>query len=336
MRNLQILFKSRPNGMPSADTFELVERELPPLADGEVLCRTVHLSVDPYMRGRMNPGKSYVAPAKLGEPMVGQAVSQVVESKNPRFAPGDYVLGFTGWQSHSVSDGRDFRKLDRSLAPLSYFLGVLGMPGLTAYVGVVDIGQPKEGETVVVSAAAGAVGSAAGQIAKLRGARVVGTAGTDEKCAWVTGELRFDACINYKREDLHDALKAACPNGIDVYIDNVGGAVLEAVLERINVHARIVLIGMISQYNSENPAPGPNLGPILVNRATLRGMVVIDHSDRLPDFLRDMSRWLGEGKIHVREDFVDGLENAPEALFGLFRGENIGKRIVRVAPEVLP
>jgi NADPH-dependent curcumin reductase CurA len=331
--NTQVLFHSRPEGMPKESNFEIADRPVAAPADGEALCRAIYLSVDPYMRGRMNPGKSYAAPAKLGEPMVGQTVSEVVESKDPHFAPGDFVLGFGGWQRYAALGGKDLRKIDATAAPLSYYLGVLGMPGLTAYVGLLDIGQPKEGETVVVSAAAGAVGSIAGQIAKIKRCRVVGTAGTEEKCTWVTDQLRFDACIDYKTEDLDEALKKACPDGIDIYVDNVGGAVLEAVLKRINIHARIPLIGMISQYNNTKPSPGPNLGPLLVNRATIRGMVVIDHTDRYPEFLHDVSQWLRDGAIRYREDVVQGLENAPRAFIGLLRGENIGKRIVQVGAD---
>jgi NADPH-dependent curcumin reductase CurA len=298
-----------------------------------VLRRTIYLSLDPYMRGRMSTAKSYAEPAKIGEPMVGSTVSEVVESNNPRYALGDFVLGFDGWQQYAVSDGKGLTKLNPAQAPISYALGVLGMPGLTAYVALLDIGRPKEGETVVVSAAAGAVGSIAGQIAKIQGCRVVGIVGTDEKCAYVVNELGFDAWINYKTQDLKEALTAACPRGIDVYIDNVGGDVLDAVLKRINVHARIPLVGLISQYNDPKPRPGPNLGSILSNRALLQGMIVLDHTDRLPAFLLDMSRWLREGKIRYREDIVHGLENAPRAFIGLLQGENIGKRIIQVAPD---
>src|SRR5450432_228206 len=240
--NTQVLFKSRPEGFPSASNFEIVERPMPKTGDGGVLRRTIYLSLDPYMRGRMSTAKSYAEPAKLGEPMVGSTVSEVVESNNPRFRAGDFVLGFDGWQSFAVSDGSGLRKLDSAQAPISWSLGVLGMTGLTAYVALLDIGKPKESETVVVSAAAGAVGSIAGQIARIKGCYVVGTAGTDEKCAFVVKDLGFDACINYKTEELNEALKAACPGGIDIYFDNVGGPVLQAVLKRINVHARIPLI----------------------------------------------------------------------------------------------
>jgi NADPH-dependent curcumin reductase CurA len=331
--NTQVLFSNRPEGAPSESNFEIVKTPIPSAADGQVVRETIYLSVDPYMRGRMSTQKSYVEGAKLGEPMVGQTVSRVIESKNPKFLPGDYVLTSDGWQQYGVSDGKGLRKLNPDEAPISWALGVLGMVGLTAYVALLDIGKPKEGETVVVSAAGGAVGSIAGQIAKIKGCRAVGLAGTDEKCKWVVNDLGFDACINYKTEELGAALKAACPNGIDVYFDNVGGAVLEAVLKRINVHARIPLVGLISQYSHEKLQPGPNLGSLLVNRALIQGMIIFDHVGRMPDFLRDMSQWLREGKIKYREDVVEGLENAPRAFIGLLNGENIGKRVVRVASD---
>jgi NADPH-dependent curcumin reductase CurA len=330
MRNMQILFKSRPEAAVSEENFERVETEVPPLGEGQVLRRTLWLSVDPYMRGRMSTAKSYAAPAKLGEPMVGQTVSEVVESNDPNFSKGDIVLGYDGWQSHAAGSGKELRKLDPKIAPPSWSLGVLGMPGLTAYVALLDIGQPKSGETVVVSAAAGAVGSVAGQIAKIKGCRVVGTVGSQEKCDFVTRDLGFDGCINYKTDDLNAAMKAACPDGIDVYVDNVGGAVLETVLRRINVHGRIPLVGLISQYNDPRPT-GPNLGSVLVNRVKLQGMIVMDHMDRMRDFLRDVGTWVREGKIKYREDVIEGLENAPRAFIGLFKGENIGKRVVKVS-----
>ncbi len=331
--NTQVLFKSWPEGLPSESNFEIVRTGVPKAGDGEVLRRTIYLSLDPYMRGRMSTRKSYAEPATIGEPMVGQTISEVVKSKNPRYRTGDFVLGFDGWQAYAVSDGKGLRKLDAAEAPLSYALGVLGMPGLTAYVALLDIGHPKEGETVVVSAAAGAVGSIAGQIAKIKGCRVIGTAGSDEKCAFVVNDLGFDGCINYKREDLKEALKAACPDGIDIYFDNVGGAVLEAVLKRINLHARIPLVGLISQYNDSKLSPGPNLGSLISNRALIQGMLVMDHTDRMPDFLRDMSHWLRDGKVRYREDIIEGLENAPRAFIGLLQGENIGKRVVQVSPD---
>ncbi len=263
-RNRQVLLKSRPVGEPGTDNFELVESPLPEAGDGQYLARTIYLSLDPYMRGRMSGQKSYAEPAEVGKVMVGATVSRVVASKNPRFAEGDLILGYDGWQEYAVSSGEGVRKLDPSQGPISYALGVLGMPGLTAYAGLLDVGRPKPGETVVVSAASGAVGSVVGQIAKIKGCRAVGLAGTDEKCEYVTGELGFDACINYKTRDLDQALRETCPGGIDVYYDNVAGPILGAVLRHINVGARIPLVGLISQYNATEPPPGPNLFPLLI------------------------------------------------------------------------
>ena len=328
MQNTQILCKSRPEGMPAESNFEIVKTEMP---KGDVVRRTMFLSVDPYMRGRMSDQKSYAEGAKLGQTMVGQTVSKVIESKSPNFKPGDVVLTYDGWQEFAASDGRDLRKVDASIVPPSWYLGVLGMPGLTAYVALLDIGKPKPGETVVVSSAAGAVGSIAGQIAKIKGCRAVGVAGSDAKCRFVVDDLGFDACINYKTEDLGEAMKRTCPKGIDVYFDNVGGAVLEAALKRVNVHARIPLVGQISTYNDTKFRPGPNLTPVLVNRVLLQGMIVLDHTARLPEFLRETAQWIREGKMKYREDVVRGLENAPRAFIGLFSGENIGKRVVEVS-----
>lgn len=330
--NHQVLLACRPVGEPTESNFGLVENPISPLADGEVLCRTLYLSVDPYMRGRMNSGRSYVEPVEVGQPMCGETVSQVVESRASDFAAGDIVLTSSGWREYAACPGASLKKLPRQPWPLTYYLGVLGMPGLTAYVSMLDIGQPKPGETVVVSAAAGAVGSVAGQIAKIRGCRVVGTAGSDEKCRFVTETLGFDACINYKTESMLRALKRACPDGIDVYLDNVGGATLETVLRLINVGARIPLVGLISQYNATEMTPGPNLTPLLIKRATIRGMIVFDHGRRAADFTRDVSQWLAEGKMKFREQIVEGgLAAAPRAFIGLFHGENIGKMLVKVA-----
>jgi NADPH-dependent curcumin reductase len=329
--NRQITLKSRPAGAPTVDNFALVETPVPPVAEGQVLRRTLYLSLDPYMRGRMSAGPSYAAPAEVGKPMPGGTVSQVVESRDPAFAPGDVVLGYDGWQSYGLSDGAHLGKLDPAMGPVSYALGVLGMPGMTAYVALLDVGKPKPGETVVVSAAAGAVGSVAGQIAKIKGCRTVGIAGSDDKCRFVTEELGFDACINYKTQDLDAALAAACPDGIDVYYDNVAGAILEAVLRHINIHARVPLVGLISQYNAEKLPPGPNLGVLLTKRALIHGFLVGDHNDRYPAFLRDVSGWLREGRLKYREDVVEGLENAPRAFLGLFEGKNFGKLLVKVS-----
>ncbi len=337
MQNLfrQILLRKRPIGEPRPADFELVESPVPTPGEGEILCRTIYLSLDPYMRGRMNEGKSYTGgtnPA-LGSVMVGGTVSEVMVSNNPAFPQGTFVAGFDGWQAYAVSKGAGFRKLDPREAPLSTALGVLGMPGLTAYVGLLDIGRPKPGETVVVSAAAGAVGAVVGQIARLNGCRAVGVAGSQEKCDYVVKGLGFDACINYKTEPLLPALQKACPNGIDVYFDNVGGDILAAVLKLINLGARIPLCGLISQYNATELPPGPNLVPVLVNRALIKGFIISDHVDRFAAFHRDCSRWLREGKLKHKEDVVVGLENAPQAFIGLLKGRNFGKLIVKVGDD---
>jgi NADPH-dependent curcumin reductase CurA len=333
MTNRQILLKSRPHGRPSAENFELVPREVSPVPEGGVLRRTIYLSLDPYMRGRMSDAPSYAASVELGHRMVGHTVSQVVESKNAAFAAGDFVAGYDGWQDYGVSDGRELRKLDPAAAPLTTALSVLGMPGMTAYVGLLDIGQPKPGETVVVSAASGAVGSMVGQIARIKGCRAVGIAGSPDKCRYVVDELGFDDCVNYKSDTFRDDLAASCPSGIDVYFENVGGAVFAAVLRLLNVHARIPLCGLISDYNATTPPAGPNLRPLLTKRAMIRGFVILDHNDRAPAFLRDCSAWLGEGRLRYREDIVDGLEHAAETLLRLFDGRNFGKLIVRVSPD---
>lgn len=333
LTNRGITLTNRPAGHPQTSDFACMEYPVPTLLEGGVLRRTLYLSLDPYMRGRMREVAGYTTPATLGTPMVGGTVSQVIESKSESFAVGDYVLGYDGWQEYGVSDGKDLRKLDPSKAPLSYALGALGMPGLTAYAALLDIGKPKAGETVVVSAAAGAVGSLVGQIARVLGCRAVGLAGSDEKCRFVTEDLGFDACINYKTEPLDEALKAACPNGIDVYYDNVAGAVLEAVLGHINLGARIPLVGLISQYNAATPPPGPNLMPLLVKRALIHGFLVVDHTHREEAFQGDMSKWIREGSVKVVEDTVEGLENAPEAFLGLFSGKNVGKLLVKVSPD---
>jgi hypothetical protein len=331
--NRQVLLRRRPVGAPTPDDFEIVERPIPGPGDGQLLCRTIYLSLDPYMRGRMNEGRSYVKPVELGQVMVGGTVSEVVESKHPAFAAGDFVVGWEGWQAFSVSTGALMRKLDPRVAPISTALGVLGMPGMTAYVGLLDIGRPKPGETVVVSAASGAVGSVVGQIAKSKGCRAVGVAGSADKCDYVVKELGFDACVNYRTQDVFAALKDACPQGIDVYFDNVGGAVLAAVLRLLNQNARIPLCGLVSQYNATEPPPGPNLAPILVNRALIKGFIVSDHIDRLEAFLGDGAAWVREGRIRYREDIVEGLEAAPRGLIGLLEGKNFGKLLVRVSED---
>jgi hypothetical protein len=332
----QILLRNRPVGRPSPDDFELVEMPTPGVADGEVLRRTIYLSLDPYMRGRMSDAPSYAASVALGAPMVGHTVSQVVASSNPAFEVGDIVAGYDGWRDYAVSNGTDLRKLNAPAPPISTALGVLGMPGMTAYVGLLDIGQPATGETVVVSAASGAVGSIVGQIARIKGCRAVGVAGSAEKCAYVVDELGFDACVSYKAADFRAQLAAACPSGIDVYFENVGGAVFQAVLTLLNQNARIPLCGLISDYNATEPQGGPNLRPLLAKRAMIKGFIVWDHRARTADFLRDCTTWLFNGQLKYREDIVDGLENAPSAFLKLFDGTNFGKLIVRVSPDPTP
>ena len=329
----QIVLRARPVGMPRPGDFELVEAPLPSPKDGEVLCRTIYLSLDPYMRGRISGAKSYAASVEPGQVIVGGTVGEVLESKHPALARGDVVLGYDGWQSHAVSKAAGLRKLDPKQAPVSTALGVLGMPGMTAYVGLLDIGQPRPGETVVVSAASGAVGSAVGQIAKIKGCRAVGVAGSADKCDYVVRELGFDACVNYKKGDLAAALKDACPNGIDVYFENVGGDVLRAVMTQLNQNARIPLCGLISEYNAIESTPGPNLRPLLFNRALIKGFIVSDHMARMGDFLRDCGAWVREGRLKYREDVVIGLEKAPEAFIGLLQGKNFGKLLVRVGED---
>ncbi len=285
------------------------------------------------MRGRMNAGRSYAASVELGQVMVGGTVSQVVESRHPGFANGDFVVSYAGWQTYAVSTGAGVRKLDPLQAPISTALGVLGMPGLTAYVGLLDIGQPAPGETVLVSAAAGAVGSVVGQIARIKGCRVVGIAGSKAKCDYAVSELGFDHCVDYRAQELLPALQAACPAGVDIYFDNVAGAALAAALKLINRNARIPLCGMIAQYNATELPSGPNPLPVLVSRALIKGFIVSDHADRLAAFLGDSTRWLREGRLKYREDVVQGLEAAPAALIGVLEGRNFGKMIVSVLPD---
>jgi NADPH-dependent curcumin reductase CurA len=329
--NRQVRLKSRPSGMPSPAHFDAVDAPMPAVRDGDVLRRTIYLSLDPYMRGRMSDAPSYATPVAVGAVMCGHTVSQVVESRDANFRPGDVVTGYDGWQQFAASPGKDLRKLDPNLVPISTAIGVLGMPGLTAFVGLVDVGQPKAGETVVVSAASGAVGSIVGQLAKVRGCRAVGVAGSHEKCRYVVEELGFDACVNYKIDDLVPALQAACPSGADIYFDNVGGAVQAAVLRVINRGARIPLCGLISEYNVTEIPGGPNLRPLLVNRAMIKGFIVSDHVDRFPAFLKEVAPLVRDKRIKYREDIVDGLDAAPAALIGMFEGRNFGKMLVRVS-----
>lgn len=336
--NTQVLLASRPVGAPTAQNFDIVQTPIAAVAPGEILVRTIYLSIDPYMRGRMDDAKSYAASVAIGAVMTGGVVGQVVQSRNANFSEGDYVLGMFGWQSFSISDGTMVRKLDPATAPISTAVGVLGMPGLTAYVGLLDIGEPKSGDTVVVSAASGAVGSVVGQIAKIRGCRVVGVAGPVEKCTYVEKELGFDVCVSHRSATLKQDLAAACPDGIDVYFENVGGKVFEAVLPLLNDFGRIPVCGLIANYNLTELPPGPDMSArvmrnILTKRLKIQGFIVTDRYDRFPAFERDVGGWIRDGSLKYREDIVDGLENAPDALIGVLAGRNFGKMLVRVSED---
>ncbi len=336
--NRQIVLAARPVGVPKTGDFELIETSVPEPGHGELLLRTIYLSLDPYMRGRMSDAKSYAEPVGIGEVMAGGAVSEVVESNHGDLAPGDIVFGYTGWREYAVSDGRHLRRIYPWLAPISTALGVLGMPGMAAYTGLLNIGRPVAGETVVAAAASGAVGGVVGQIARLKGCRAVGIAGTEEKCRYVIDELGFDACVDHRRRDLAEALGEACPDGIDVYFENVGGAVFEAVLPLLNMFARIPVCGLIANYNLVDPPSGPDRTPLLMRqvltkRLILRGFIVWDFAEQEQEFLATVGGWVREGRIRYREDIVDGLENAPRAFIGLLKGGNFGKLMVRVAPD---
>lgn len=335
MVNRKILLASRPKGMPDESNFKVIETTVPELQEGEVLIKTLYLSVDPYMRGRMSAAKSYAKPYEVGEPFLGGMVGKVVESKNSRFHAGQFVEGRLEWAEYNVSDGSTIRKVNPELAPVTTALHVLGMPGLTAYFGLIYIGEPKEGETVVVSGASGAVGTIVGQIAKLKGCRVVGIAGGDDKCSYLTKELGFDAAINYKTTDnLRKSLKEACPNGVDVYFDNVGGPVSDAVMSLINFKSRTIICGQISQYNLEKPELGPRVaGQLLTTSSLMKGFIVSDYAEHNKEGLTQLSQWVREGKIRYRENIVEGFENTVDAFLGLFRGDNIGKQLVRIAEE---
>src|SRR5512133_43955 len=331
--NRRIVLNSRPVGSPTAENFRLEELPIPVLTDEQVLLRTRYLSLDPYMRGRMSDAPSYAPPVALGDVMVGGTVSTVQTSRHPDYKAGDMVLGYSGWQDYAISDGSDLTRLDTRMRHPSHALGVLGMPGFTAYMGLLDIGQPKEGETLVVAAARGAVGSVVGQIGKIGGCRVVGIAGSVEKCRFVVEELGFDACINHRSADFHQQLAAACPKGIDVYFESVGGAVFDAVLPLLNACARVPVCGLIAHYNDTDLPPGPDrLGlltrTILTRRIKMQGFIIFDdYGSRYDEFYQQMRAWLAEGRISYREDIVDGLENAPEAFIGLLHGRNFGKQI---------
>ncbi|MFI6046923.1 NADP-dependent oxidoreductase [Nocardia sp. NPDC051321] len=333
----RIVLAARPEGAPTAANFRTETAELPPLEEGQVQLRTLYLSLDPYMRGRMSAAKSYAKPVEVGAVMVGATVAEVVESRDSGFAKGDVVLAHSGWQSHDVASASSLRKLDPEKVPVSTALGVLGMPGFTAYSGLLKIGQPKAGETVVVAAATGPVGSAVGQIAKIKGARAVGIAGGPKKCAALLDEFGFDVALDHRAPDFAEQLKAAVPDGIDVYFENVAGAVADAVYPLLNTYARVPVCGLIANYNAAGSSEGPDrlpsfYGRILIKSLTIRGFIQSEFVEELfPDFLRDMSDWVADGRVHYLEDITEGLDNAPEAFIGLLEGRNFGKAVVKVA-----
>ena len=333
--NRQWLLAARPHGAPTANDFRFEETAVPQAGDGEVLCRTRWLSLDPYMRGLMDDSASYIASVPIGGVMGGGTVGEVLESRAEGFAAGDIVLGMGGWQSHFVLPAGELRKLPPGVAPLSYFLGVLGMPGMTAHTGLMEIGKPQAGETIVIGAASGAVGALVGQIAKIKGLRVVGVAGGPDKCAYVRDELGFDACLDHRAADFEVQLAAACPNGVDIYWENVGGRTLWAVLPLLNDFARVPLCGLIAWYNLDKLPGGPDLSPVLlrtmlVKRLTVRGFIVLDFEPLFGAAFGALSGWLRAGQLKTREDVVEGLENAPEAFIGLLEGRNFGKLVVKV------
>lgn len=332
--NRNVLLVNRPEGMPEEDDFKITSNQVPDPGEGEVLIQAIYLSVDPYMRGRMSGVKTYVEPYGLNEPLTGGVVGKVVKSNSPDFEEGDTVEGYLKWADYTVAKGKYLRKINPDSAPISTALGIAGMPGLTAYFGLLDIGKPKEGETVVVSGAAGAVGTVVGQIAKLNGCRVIGIAGSEEKTAYLENDLGFNATINYKTDDVADKLKQVCPDGVDIYFDNVGGEISDAVLRHINYQARIILCGQISSYNNKKMETGPRIqGQLLQKSALMKGFIVSDYADRFPEAYEQLGSWITDGKLTYRENIVKGLENAPKAFIGLFRGENLGKQLVQVRKD---
>ena len=328
--NRQVLLDNRPTGAVTRDNFRIVETPMPTPGEGEVLVRNEWLSLDPYMRGRMSDAKSYVKPVQVGEVMVGQTVGEVVDSRHPGFHKGDKVLTQLGWQSHGVARGQEVQMVDTTHVPASYYLGILGMPGLTAWFGLLELAKPKAGETVVVSAATGAVGSVVGQLAKAKGCRAVGIAGGREKCDYAVRELGFDACVDYKAGRLYEDLKEACPKGIDVDFENVGGAVLDTVLRQMNLFGRITICGLIAEYNATEPYGYKAMRSILVNRIRMQGMIVFDWKDRYGEALADLGSRVATKQLKYRESIVQGLENAPQGLIDLLAGRNFGKQLVKL------
>jgi len=339
MRTSQVQLARRPEGEPGDDTYAFVEVDLPPLSMGQVLLRVVYLSLDPYMRGRMSAAESYAAPVDIGDVMVGGTVCEVLESRHDDFAPGELVLSYSGWQTHAVTDGSRLRKLDPSAAPVSTALGVLGMPGFTAYAGLLEIGRPQPGETVVVAAATGPVGSAVGQIAGLKGARAVGIAGGPEKCRSLIDDFGFDAAIDHRSSTFPDDLAAAVPDGIDVYFENVGGHVAREVFKRMNLYGRVPVCGLVADYNASGSPEGIDRLPgfmrrVLTKSLTVRGFIQGEFTrSHGPDFMRDMSAWVADGSVRYKEHVVDGLDAAPQAFRDLLAGRNFGKMLVRVSPD---
>ncbi len=334
--NRQFVLAERPNGAPTKETLRLIESDVPEVGPNQMLLRTEFLSLDPYMRGRMSDAPSYAAPVEIGGVMQGGTVAQVVDSNVEGFAPGDYVLSFSGWQDYALSDGTGVTNLGKSPAHPSWALGIMGMPGFTAWAGLTQIGAPKSGETIAVAAATGPVGATVGQIGKILGCRVVGIAGGQEKCAYAVNELGFDACLDHKADNFAEQLAEASPNGIDVYYENVGGKVLDAVIPLLNPNARVPVCGLISQYNATALPDGPDrmnwlMGQILRKKIKMQGFIIFDDFDHLyPEFAKEMGAWIESGKIQYREEIIDGLENALEAFIGLLNGENFGKRVIRV------
>ena len=329
--NRQIRLRSRPVGMPQRDNFDIVDAPLPQAKDGEILAKNLFLSVDPYMRSRMNEGRSYLPPIPLNSTIGSSTIARVISSKDASFKPGELVTGYGGWEEYSLYSAPAVRKIDVKLAPPEAFLGVLGMPGATAYLGVLDFGRPKPSDTFVVSAASGPVGSVAGQIAKIKGARVVGIAGGPEKCRYVVEELGFTACVDHRKSTFAADLAHVCPNGVDVDFENVGGSVLDAVFPLLNDFARIALCGLITRYNDGEEMPGPDLKLILTRRIAVEPFIITDHRHRIPALLRDISEWVSEGRIKHREQVFEGLDHTPNALIDLLCGRNFGKVVVRLA-----
>ncbi len=331
LQNRLFRLAKRPVGEAKRDDFAFAVEPVSALTGGQLLVKTLYLSLDPAMRGWMNDARSYIAPVGLGDVMRAGGVGSVIESKHPKFQVGDTVSGMLNVQEYAVSDGKGMVKIDPTRAPLTSYLNVLGMPGMTAYFGLLESGLPKAGETLVVSGATGAVGATVGQVAKILGLRAVGIAGGQEKCDYAINELGFDACIDYKNQDVRKGLKEACPGGIDIYFDNVGGEILDIVLTRINLKARIIICGAISQYNNTEPVKGPsNYLSLLANRARMEGIVVFDYAPRFKEGAMQLGKWMAEGKLKSREHVVEGLETFPEALMKLFRGENFGKLVLKV------